>query len=582
MRYIPARLWALAALSGVLQVLPFPIAGPVPLWRTAFCWFALLPLLAALLGTDTEQRPLSILQSAALGYLSGFLWYFGNCYWIYQTMNLYGGLAKPTSAGILVLFCLYLGLYHALFGVLIGAFRRLPLGRNYILLLAPFAWVAVELARARITGLPWDLLGITQIDNALLIRLAPITGAYGLSFVVALVNSLWLMRFSLRERRYTRPALSVAGVLLVLLYVIGTERLPRIPQAPATATATLVQENLEVGAADTGPQYSTRELLDSFSYLSRHPAPTFLAGIPELPGTPRVVLLHRSASPEGTDQTQNWTPHSDLIVWPESPAPFQENDPQFRNAISTLARQSGAAVIVGNIGTDRVPPGDRDPDDNRGYKLYNSADFVAPDGTFVGRYDKMHLVPFGEYVPFKKLFFFAKNLLNEVGTFDPGRNREVFTTGGHTYGVFICYESVFADEIRQFELKGAQVLVNISNDGWYGDTSAAWQHLNMVRMRAVENHRWILRSTNTGVTAAIDPRGRVTMAAPRHRRTSLHVVFGYESDITFYAAHGDLFAYLCALITALAFVAGLLLQSRPGPPAHFPYKNVDEESWSEQ
>src|SRR5271168_4981502 len=144
MRYIPARLWTLAALSGVLQVLPFPIAGPVPLWRTAFCWFALLPLLAALLGYDAERRPLSILQSAALGYLAGFIWYLGNCYWIYQTMNLYGGLAKPTSAGILVLFCLYLGLYHALFGAVIGAFRRLPLGRNSLLLLTPIAWVAVE------------------------------------------------------------------------------------------------------------------------------------------------------------------------------------------------------------------------------------------------------------------------------------------------------------------------------------------------------------------------------------------------------------------------------------------------------
>src|SRR5271168_2027763 len=226
MRYIPARLWALAALSGVLQVLPFPIAGPVPLWRTAFCWFALLPLLFALLARDSEQRPISIRQAAALGYLSGCIWYLGNCYWIYQTMNLYGGLAKPTSAGILILFCLYLGLYHALFGALIGAFRRLPLGRNYILLLAPFAWVAVELARARITGLPWDLLGITQVDNALLTRLAPLTGAYGLSFVIALVNALWLMRFSLRERRYTRPALTLAGVLLCVLYVVGIHKLP--------------------------------------------------------------------------------------------------------------------------------------------------------------------------------------------------------------------------------------------------------------------------------------------------------------------------------------------------------------------
>jgi apolipoprotein N-acyltransferase len=560
MQTIPVRLWALAALSGVLQVLPFPIAGPVPLWRLAFCWVALTPLLMALLDRSSTGAPISIRQAAALSYLSGCIWYLGNCYWIYQTMHLYGGLAKATSVGILILFCLYLGLYHALFGALVGAFRRSGLSRNAVLLLTPVAWVAVELARARITGLPWDLLGIAQIDNPLLVRLAPITGAYGLSFVIAAVNALWLLRFPMRNRRSTRLALGLSGVL-VLAYVVASHALPPIAEAPATATAILVQENLEVGAADTGPQFSTQQLLDSFSYLSRHPAPTFLAGIPELPGTPEVILLHTADAPAGTDQTQTWTPHSDLIVWPESPAPFQERDPQFRAGVSALARTAGASVIVGNIGVDRTT------ENERGYFLYNSADFVTPDGRFAGRYDKMHLVPFGEYVPFKQLFFFAKNLLDEVGTFDPGRNRAVFRAGGHTLGVFICYESVFADEIRQYEQKGAEVLVNISNDGWYGDTSAAWQHLNMVRMRAIENHRWVLRSTNTGVTAAIDPRGHVTMAAPRHRRTSLHVSFGYEHDVTFYAAHGDLFAYLCALITMSALGYSLYGPLRRQPPA---------------
>ena len=138
---------------------------------------------------------------------------------------------------------------------------------------------------------------------------------------------------------------------------------------------------------------------------------------------------------------------------------------------------------------------------------------------------------------------------------DRGTRRLTFQQNGHTYAAFVCYESIFGDEIRQFVKNGAEVLVNISDDGWYGDTGAAWQHLNMVRMRAIENHRWILRSTNTGVTAAIDPTGRVTAAAPRHIRTSLHAAFGYETDTTFYTAHGDLFAYCCTLITlaALAF-----------------------------
>ena len=240
---------------------------------------------------------------------------------------------------------------------------------------------------------------------------------------------------------------------------------------------------------------------------------------------------------------------TDLIVWPEAPNNFFEVDPEFRAAMSKLARAANAPVIVGNIGNDEDAQGKR--------TYYNSAEFISPDGSFAGRYDKMHLVPFGEYVPFKEFFFFAKNLLNEVGTFEPGAQRTVFSTGGHTYGVFICYESIFGDEIRHLTQQGADVLINISNDGWYGDTSAAWQHLNMVRMRAIENHRWILRATNTGVTAAINPYGRVVSALPRHLRSSLRVHFGYEHDLTFYAAHGDLFAYACALVTALGLALSL-------------------------
>src|SRR6266849_4014648 len=262
MRQIPLRLWAMAVLSGILQILPFPIAGPTPLWRTAFCWIALLPLLWSLLGNTRAGNPLTLRQGAALGYICGFIWYLGNCYWIYQTMYLYGALAKPVAAGILLLFCLYLGLYHALFGTLITAFRR-RFGRQAALLLVPFAWVAVELARARITGLPWDLLGIAQVDNPLLTRLAPITGAYGLSFLIAAVNALWLIRIRIRERRFTRPALTLAGVVIVVLYVAALRRIQNPRDVPATVHATLVQENLEVGAANTGPQASTQQLLES-------------------------------------------------------------------------------------------------------------------------------------------------------------------------------------------------------------------------------------------------------------------------------------------------------------------------------
>ncbi len=408
MRQIPLRLWAMAVLSGILQILPFPIAGPTPLWRTAFCWIALLPLLWALLGNTRTGDPLPLRQGAALGYICGFIWYLGNCYWIYQTMYLYGALPKPIALGILLLFCLYLGLYHALFGTLIAAFRR-RFGRQIALLLVPFAWVAVELARARITGLPWDPLGNAQVDNPLLTRLAPITGVYGLSFIIVAVNALWLIRIRIRERRFTRPALSVVGVVVIVLYIAGLRLITNPKASPTTATATLVQENLEVGAANTGPQPSTQQFLDSFSYLSRYPSPRYLLGIPELADTPSVFLLRNQPPAEGPNPSEPVPTRTDLIVWPESPAPFEDIDPQFRVAISALARTAQVPVIVGNTGFELSTTS------KSGFTPYNRASFITPDGTFAGHYDKMHLVPFGEYVPYKQFFFFAKSLLNEVG-----------------------------------------------------------------------------------------------------------------------------------------------------------------------
>jgi apolipoprotein N-acyltransferase len=280
-------------------------------------------------------------------------------------------------------------------------------------------------------------------------------------------------------------------------------------------------------------------MLRAFSALSLFPPSTQACdGIPELPsthcGTP-------SPAQQGTSTT--FLASTDLIVWPEAPNNFFEEDPDFRESLSRLARTTRAPVIAGNIGVTS------NHSVARGYDLYNSAEFIQPDGTFAARYDKMHLVPFGEYVPYKQLFFFAGSLLQDVGVFDPGKKRVIFTSGGHSYGTFICYESIFGDEVRQYARLGAQVLVNISDDGWYGDTSAAWEHLNQVRMRAIENHRWVVRATNTGVTAVIDPAGRVTAAIPRHIRSSLRTGFNYEYDVTFYAAHGDLFAWLCVAVT---------------------------------
>lgn len=441
-------------------------------------------------------------------------------------MHIYASIPTLASIGILILFALYLGLYQALFGALIGTLCARH-SRTVVLLAVPFLWVAVELARALITGFPWDLLGYVQVDNLSLTRLAPWTGVMGLSFLIAAVNALWLLRPATLPLRVKFLPVGAAALLVILSTFAGARNHSNIPEA-TQSVATLVQENLSVGSEARGQVETRQQMLAAFSQLSLHPVIRLTPRDHELYGTP----LNASSS---------------IIIWPEAPTDFYDNDPILRHAISTLAQQANAAVIVNDVTVASYDHGHP--------SLYNSASFYLPDGSYAGRYDKMHLVPFGEYTPYKPLFFFVGDLLDDL-VFIPGTRRSVFTVDDKKYGAFVCYESIFGDDLRDFPLQGANVLVNISDDGWYGDTSAPWEHLDMVRMRAIENHRWVLRATNTGITAVIDPRGRITDTIPRHIRTSVQVPFGFESDITFYSRHGDWFAWLCALVTMFLLALG--------------------------
>ena len=265
-------------------------------------------------------------------------------------------------------------------------------------------------------------------------------------------------------------------------------------------------------------------------------------------------LTRISLNPAGSNSGSALQLHPDLIAWPESPAPFFTNDPIFKDAISDLARRSNTWVLAGSIGVRGTPQNAERPSE-----LYNSGALVSPSGEWRGRYDKVHLVPFGEYVPFKDVFSFAGGLTKEVGDFTRGRSRAPLDAGGTKLGVFICYESIFPDEVRQFAADGAQVFVNLSNDGWYGDSGAYAQHLKQARMRAVENGRWLLRATNTGVTASIDPYGRVVASIPRKVRTTLVAPYALSSETTFYTRHGDWFAYLCAIILVVVLITRPLL-----------------------
>ena len=519
---IPAKLYLLVIFSTLLQVASFPFSGPLPYWRSSLAWIALVPFFLALTGRNSRSLPLCGSQHFVLGYLCGILFYVGNCSWIYQTMYLYGGLPKPVALVILFLFSAYLGLYLGLFGWVYGAMQRSSLGRGGALVLAPFLWVAVELARARITGFPWDLLGYSQIDNWLLLRVAPLAGVMGISFVVAAVNAA-IAYGVMSDKRKLQAGLPI-GALCVMVIVVIFGRVSGSPLANAPEHAVLLQENLSVGATARGRQpASAREETEEFSRLSLMPL----------------------------QNGQHSLEKPSIILWPEAPSHLFSNDPGLREALGQLAQRADAPLIIGSLGLDQ------NPSSAKGYSVFDSAALFDRSGSFAGRYDKIHLVPWGEYVPYKQFFSFAQKLTEGVGDMDRGSARTVFRTDGHAYGVFICYESIFGDEVREFVQNGADVLVNISDDGWYGDTGAPWQHLDMARMRAVENQRWVLRDTNTGETTVIDPEGRYTQTE-RHVRTSYLLPFAFTSGLTLYTRFGDWFAYLAAAVTLCGLGYGLL------------------------
>jgi apolipoprotein N-acyltransferase len=516
---IEKKSWLLALLSAVLQIVVFPLPNLYFL-----SWVALAPLLVAILQARRPKTlqlsegarlvPANAGQAFLLAYVSGIVWYSGTCYWIYSTMRQYGGASAPIAAGIMFLFCLYVALYHGAFGLAISLAARSDPQNRMALVLAPFFWVAIELARTRITGFPWDLLGITQVDNIPLARVATVTGVYGISLEIMIVNVAFAAAFLVHRNK--RKSLLLAAVAAAV--VLQTGVLIPAQAVPADHMAVLVQQNIPILEGEEWTKDYLDETLHDLTLISLKPTRSGL--------------------------------HPSLIVWPESPSPFYTNDPLFRDTVGNIARQSNTWVLSGSLGQENAANSQAMQS-----ATYNSASLFSPQGELVTRYDKVHLVPFGEYVPFRQLFFFAAGLTDQVGDFTRGSSRAPLQAGDMKLGVFICYESIFPDEVRQSVDEGAEVFVNISNDGWYGDSGAYAQHLRQARMRAIENSRWLLRDTNTGVTASIDPYGRIVASIPRKLRTELLAPFGLTNVTTFYTRHGDWFAYLCAIISLGGLIA---------------------------
>jgi len=498
--------WLAAALSGLLLVACFPKPAFYPL-----AWIADLPLLLALLAESNAWR------AFAWGYLCGAIYFGGNCYWFVEVTRQYGGLRPILALATLLLFVLVFSAFFGVFGLGVRAVARRS--RPLALFSSPFLWVAMELGRYHLlTGFPWDLLGYA-VSPAGLRQIASLTGVYGLSFLAFSTTALaaWLVL----DWRKKWPCFALAAWVVLLL--LGNWAFAPPPPLRGPNLALLVQPNvpLEEAAASSWAPWLNPAKLNQLVNLSLD---TLAAE--ERERTPPL------ASPA-------------LILWAENPAPFYfTRDPVFRNAVQGMARQGRAYVVVNAV----VPLG---PGASR---ITNSAIVIDPQGREILQYDKMHLVPFGEYVPAWAFPDLIGKITAEVGDFVPGTGYRVAPTPEGAIGVFICYEDIFPDLVRRIARAGAAVLVNISNDAWYGRSAAAFQHLEMARLRAIENRRYLLRATNNGVTALIDPYGRVEKQTAPYQMVALPVDFSYRQSQTFYTRHGDLFAWLCTALAATALL----------------------------
>jgi len=436
----------------------------------------------------------------------------------------YGNLHPILALGVLALFALLFGIFFGAFGLAVGWVARASAG--VALAASPFLWVAAELARTYLfTGVPWNLLGYA-VQATGVRQVASVTGVYGLSFLAVASSALMAWVFAVRARK---PA-SLALAFWMLLLVIAQFALRPPGPLPGSQRAFLLQPNVPL-------EESSLEAWEPW----RDPA-----ALQRLVNMSLAYALQdrRAALPGRSDEQGGEAPAGGppLIIWAENPAPFFfPRDAVFHSAVQNMARQAGAYVIVNTV--NFVGPTND--------KATNSAVVLDPNGQVRMTYDKIHLVPFGEYVPDWAFPGKIGKITSEVGSYVPGASYNVAKTPQGTIGVFICYESIFPQLVRRLTGAGAEVLVNISNDAWYGDSAAAAQHLEMARLRAIENRRYLLRATNDGITAVIDPYGRVVASLPRHRLMVLSGWFSYLSARTFYTAHGDVFAWLCVAVAIL-------------------------------
>ena len=463
--------------------------------RLEWSWFGFICFVPLLLLMPAS----SIKELFLFGWVSGFFFNLGNLYWIYYVIQHYSTVHPALCVGILLLLCIVLALFWGVFLAFSGLLRN-RLGLLTALLVAPFVWVSLEWIRNQTTEFPWCLLGYSQYNHLRIAQLATFTGVYGLSWLLMAFNAALASFIILRKSYY------IIAMVLLTAYVAlyGHFRIDR-PVGESSARVGLIQGNVP---QDVKLDYQFAEQIHK-----KHVSMT--------------EDLIRSSAP-------------DVIFWAEASTLFPiRTGGVWSKEIWELAASTRTPLIVGS-------------DTFTGEEVFNSAYLVNEKGELEAQYDKIYLVPFGEYVPLKKIFRFAGKMVPEISDFSPGTNYEPFRIGAEKVSINICFEVVFPQLSRAFCNRGATLLATITNDAWFGRTSAPYQHFAMSVLRAIENRRYLIRAANTGISGFVDPYGRILQKTDIFVQAGITGEIRWISERTFYTRFGDWLVYLSILICVAA------------------------------
>ena len=489
--------YLMSALSGLLLVFAF---APYDLYGLA--WIAMVPFFLSIEGLPSKT-------AFKAGFWMGLFYFFGTTYWIYRSMHDFGGISLVPSLFIVMALAAYLSLYPAVFAALYSA--RIRHTRLPALLVAPVLWVSLEYIRSYMfTGFPWSTLGYTQWNFPYAIQIADVTGVYGVSFLIVSVNAAVADFFLLRRRTRRMPLYPVTYTVAGYVCLAGI------------LAATFLYGNYRLNEPRSGRQFKVSIAQGDIDQAEKWDA-KYQNG---------VFQVYNNLTLGAAFQAP------DLIVWPESALPFvyDEHDPRVRQLEQT-EKTRHIPLLIGAV---------RQTSDG---KYANSA-ILIDGGRPAYIYDKIHLVPFGEYVPLKRVLFFVNKLSDAIGDFKGGDDYPQGGIGKDRFGTLICYEMAFPGLVRKFFRDGGDFMVTLTNDAWFGRSTGPYQNFSMAALRAVENRKPVVRAANSGISGFFTSTGLVIKRTALFERRTITATIRTDPTVTFYTRYGDLFAYLC-ILTAL-------------------------------